>query len=138
MSMSINGAGPVSYAPSPQPQTGSGDTFSQLLNQLASSYGMSPQQLFDLITSAANPSGGGGMSGSPGLPTSGTSGTSGASGASGASGSAGGAGSDELKTVLGQFASNTLNAGNGMMKEAMEKFFQEEEPDEDDPDAEPL
>lgn len=135
MSMSINGAGPVSYAPSPQPQTGNGDTFSQLLNQLASSYGMSPQQLFDLITSAANPSGGGGMSGAPGQPTSGTSGTS---GASGASGSTGGAGSDELKTVLGQFASNTLNAGNGMMKEAMEKFFQEEEPDEDDPDAEPL
>lgn len=135
MSMSINGASPVSYVPSPQPQTGNGDTFSQLLNQLASSYGMSPQQLFDLITSSANQSAGGGMPVSPGLPTSGT---SGASGASGAGGSTGGAGSDELKSVLGKFASNTLNAGNGMMKEAMENFFKEEEPDEDDPDAEPL
>jgi hypothetical protein len=135
MSLSINGTSPASYAPSPQPQTGNGDTFSQLLNQLASSYGMSPQQLFDLITASANQSGGGGMSGSPGLSTSGTSGTS---GPSGASGSTGGAGGDELKTALGQFASNTLNAGSGMMKEAMEKFFKEEEPDEDDPDAEPL
>lgn len=129
MSLSINGTSPVSFAPVPQPQTSNDDTFSQLLNQLASSYGMSPQQLFDLIMSSANQSAGGGMPVSPGVPTSGT---------SGASGSTGGASSDELKTVLGQFASNTLNAGNGMMKEAMEKFFQEEEPDEDDPDAEPL
>jgi hypothetical protein len=135
MSLSINGTSPASFAPPHQPQTGNGDTFEQLLNQLASSYGMSPQQLFDLITSSANQPAGGGMPVSPGMPTSGT---SGASGASGAGGSTGGAGSDELKSVLEQFASNTLNAGSGMMKEAMENFFKEEEPDEDDPDAEPL
>lgn len=45
----------------------------------------------------------------------------------------------ENNEVFQKVASNILNSGQGMLKEAMEKFFAEdEEPDEDDPDAEPL
>ncbi|MDR7149968.1 hypothetical protein J2W49_001923 [Hydrogenophaga palleronii] len=128
MSLSINGTSPAGYS-SPPPTTPSNDgaSFQQLLDQLANNFGMSPQELFNLITSQMNPSTGGGVPPSaPGVSAPAT------------SGSAGSGNSDELNEVLTQFASNTLNAGQGMMKEAMEKFFQEEEPDEDDPDAEPL
>ena len=120
MSLSINGARPVGFAPPPSTTpSNDGASFEQLLNQLASDYGVSPQELFNLITSSMNPSPSGGV------PTP-------------APAATGSGNSEELKEVLGQFAANTLNAGQGMMKEAMEKFFQEEEPDEDDPDAEPL
>jgi len=41
----------------------------------------------------------------------------------------------ELNKVVG----NILNGGQDMLREAMQKFFEDdEEPDEDDPDAEPL
>lgn len=131
MSMSVTGASPVGFTPSPQPQSSDADTFSQLLNQLASNYGMSPQQLFDFITSAMNQPGGGSLSPSQTLPSSGAGGLGDVGGSSGVGGA-------ELKKVLGQFAANTLQSGQGMMKEAMDNFFKEEEPDEDDPDAEPL
>jgi hypothetical protein len=131
MSMSVTGASPVGYTPSPQPQSSNADQFSQLLNQLASNYGMSPQQLFDFITSAMNQPGGGGLSPSQTLPSSGAGGL-------GDVGGSGGADSGALKKALGQFAANTLQSGQGMMQEAMQNFFKEEEPDEDDPDAEPL
>jgi hypothetical protein len=120
MSLSVNGVSPVSFASPPPAQPGGGLSFDQLINQLAGSFGVSPQELFNMITSySSQPSGGG----SP-VP--------------GAGGPGGGASDAELQKVLGQFAANTLNAGQGMVKEAMEKFFEEEEPDEDDPDAEPL
>ena len=131
MTMSVNGVSPVSYASTPSAQPNDAASFEQLLSQLASNYGVSPQELFNLITSAANQQGGGGY------PASGAGGAGGASG-TGASLGSGGADNAEMQKVLGQFAANTLNAGQGMMKEAMDKFFQEEEPDEDDPDAEPL
>jgi hypothetical protein len=37
-----------------------------------------------------------------------------------------------------QVVSGIFQGGQGMMKDALGKFFEEEEPDEDDPDAEPL
>lgn len=129
MSMSVGGVSPVSYSAPQQPSDAA--SFEQVLGQLANGFGVSPQELFNMIQSYMNPSAGG---------ASGASGGSGASGLSGpgASGASGGANDAELQKVLGNFAANTLQAGQGMMKEAMEKFFQEEEPDEDDPDAESL
>jgi hypothetical protein len=119
MSMSVSGASPVSYT-APQQQPNDAASFEQVLGQLANSFGVSPQELFNTIKSYMNPPAGGG------------------SGVSGP-GTKGGADDGELQKVLGNFAANTLQAGQGMMKEAMEKFFQEDdEPDEDDPDAEPL
>jgi hypothetical protein len=134
MSMSVSGASPVSYASAPSAQPNDAASFEQLLSQLASNYGISPQELFNMITSAANQPGGGGS------PSAGPAGPGGAGGLSGPGGSveSGSASNGDIQKVLGQFAANTLQAGNGMMKEAMENFFKEEEPDEDDPDAEPL
>lgn len=135
MTMSVSGARPVSYASGPSAQPNDAASFEQLLSQLASNYGVSPQELFNMITSAANQQGGGG-----GLPASGAAGSGGPAGLGGPAGT-GGSGSvnnSDMQKVLGQFAANTLNAGQGMMKEAMDNFFKEEEPDEDDPDAEPL
>lgn len=120
MSLSVNGVSPVSYSTAPPTQPNDGASFEQLLSQLASNYGMSPQELFNMLTSYAN------------QPTTGGSPVSGPGGS-------GGVDNEKLQEVLGQFAANTLNAGQGMVKEAMEKFFQEEEePDEGDPDSEPL
>jgi hypothetical protein len=127
MSMSVGGVSPVSYS-APQPQN-DGASFEQVLGQLANGFGVSPQELFNMIQSYMSPQGGGAASGASGAP--------GASGLSGP-GASGSVDDAELKKVLGNFAANTLQAGQGMMKEAMDKFFQEEEPDEDDPDAEPL
>jgi hypothetical protein len=49
-----------------------------------------------------------------------------------------GPGNPEFDKVFNKVAMNILQGGDGMMREAMQKFFEEEEPDEDDPDAEPL
>ena len=50
-----------------------------------------------------------------------------------------GPGNPEFDKVFNKVAMNVLQGGDGMMREAMQKFFAEdEEPDEDDPDAESL
>ncbi|HEY9109053.1 MAG TPA: hypothetical protein VIN58_20425 [Roseateles sp.] len=131
MSMSVGGVSPMSYS-APQQPPNDAASFEQMLGQLANGFGVSPQELFNMIQSYMNPQAGAapGASAAPGAPS--------ASGLSGP-GSSGGVDDAALKKVLGNFAANTLQAGQGMMKEAMEKFFQEDEdPDEDDPDAEPL
>lgn len=139
MSLSINGSRPVGFASSPSTTSPNGGaSFEQLLNQVASNYGISPQELFNLITSSMNPApGGGGFTPAPGgggfTPAPGGGAPAPVSGGGGGGGS-----SAEMKEILGQFAVNTFNSGQGMMKQAMENFFKEEEPDEDDPDAEPL
>ncbi len=52
---------------------------------------------------------------------------------------AGDGGGDITQTkAFQQVVSGIFQGGQGMMKEALGKFFEEEEPDEDDPDAEPL
>jgi hypothetical protein len=134
MTMSVSGASPVSYASTPSAQPNDAASFEQLLSQLASNYGVSPQELFNMITSYANQPGGGGS------PAYGSAGSGGAAGVGGpaATGGSGSVNNSDMQKVLGQFAANTLNAGQGMMKEAMDNFFKEEEPDEDDPDAESL
>lgn len=132
MSMSVGGVSRTSYSAPLQPQN-DGASFNQVLGQLANGFGVSPQELFNMIQSYMNPQSGGASSGA-----SGASGAPGASGLSGP-GSSGGADDAAIKKALGNLAANTLQSGQGMMKEAMEKFFQEDdEPDEDDPDAEPL
>lgn len=136
MSMSVGGVSPTSYSPPQQPQS-SGASFEQTLGQLAGGFGVSPQELFNMIQSYLNPQGGAAPGASGASGAAGAAGAAGASGLSGA-GSSGGVDDAALKKALGSFAANTLQAGQGMMKEAMDKFFQEEEPDEDDPDAEPL
>lgn len=50
----------------------------------------------------------------------------------------GGPGDPAFDKVFNKVVTSILQGGDGMLKEAMEKFFAEEEPDEDDPDAEPL
>jgi hypothetical protein len=50
----------------------------------------------------------------------------------------GGPGDPAFDKVFNQVAAGILQGGDGMMREAMQKFFEEEEPDEDDPDAESL
>lgn len=120
MPMSVNGLSPVGFS-SPPPQQDDAALFQQMLGQLADGYGLAPQDLFNLIKSYMSPPAAGGASGVPGPVAS------------------GGANDGELQKVLGQFAANTLQSGQGMLQQAMEKFFAEdEEPDEDDPDAEPL
>jgi hypothetical protein len=50
-----------------------------------------------------------------------------------------GPGNPEFDKVFNKVAMNVLQGGDGMLREAMQKFFEEdEEPDEDDPDAESL
>ena len=49
-----------------------------------------------------------------------------------------GPGDPAFDKVFNQVAGNILQGGQGMLREAMQKFFEEEEPDEDDPDAESL
>lgn len=44
----------------------------------------------------------------------------------------------QFDKVFQQVAGNILNSGQSMVQEAMGKMFEEEEPDEDDPDAESL
>ena len=44
----------------------------------------------------------------------------------------------DIDEGINKIALNILQGGQAYVKEAMEKFFEEEEPDEDDPDAEPL
>ena len=52
---------------------------------------------------------------------------------------AGDGGGDITQTkAFQQVVSGIFQGGQGMMKEALGKFFEEEEPDEDDPDAEPV
>jgi hypothetical protein len=46
--------------------------------------------------------------------------------------------SPEFHQTLQKVAANVLQGGNSMLQEAMQKMNEEEEPDEDDPDAEPL
>ena len=50
----------------------------------------------------------------------------------------GGPGDPAFDKVFNQVAGNIMQGGQSMLQEAMQKFFEEEEPDEDDPDAEPL
>jgi hypothetical protein len=50
-----------------------------------------------------------------------------------------GPGNPEFDKVFNKVAMNVLQGGDGMLREAMQKFFEDdEEPDEDDPDAESL
>lgn len=111
MTMPVGGVSPVSYTTTSTSQPSSNVSFDQLINQLSSSFGVPPQQLFSMLTSSI-----------PGFSPQSN------------------ANSEEMQKALSQFAANTLQSGQGMMKEAMEKFFnkEDEEPDEDDPDSEPL
>jgi len=50
-----------------------------------------------------------------------------------------GPGNPAFDKVFNKVAMNVLQGGDGMLREAMQKFFEDdEEPDEDDPDAESL
>lgn len=58
--------------------------------------------------------------------------------AQGPSGSQDGATQDAINQGMTKLALNIFQGGQSYVREAMENYFKEEEPDEDDPDAEPL
>lgn len=50
----------------------------------------------------------------------------------------GGPGDPAFDKVFNQVAGSIMQGGQSMLREAMQKFFEEEEPDPEDPDSEPL
>lgn len=50
----------------------------------------------------------------------------------------GGQGDPAFDKALNQVVGNLMQGGSSMMRDAMQKFFEEEEPDPEDPDSEPL
>jgi hypothetical protein len=65
-------------------------------------------------------------------------GVKGAAPAAAPSGAEDAAPQEAINKGMTKIAMNILQSGQSYMREAMENFFKEEEPDEDDPDAEPL